>query len=125
MNINNKQDLDLPSDIDMSHKEEDITCYKAFFKGLVLFRMGEIFEKGGETWFDGTLVNQNHEEAVKYYRLCIKTLGDAFIHANEHLLNLYQQGYVEDPKQETECRYNIAFLNRHSNDDEWDAPITK
>ena len=39
----------------------------------------------------------------------------AFLEANEQLLKLYEQGLFEDWREETECRYNIAFVNRHSN----------
>ena len=87
-------------------------------KGYMFSRLAEMYERG-----EG--VPQDYEEAARYYQLSIRALGDAFLDANENLLSLYERGLVEDSKHETECRYNIAFINRHQNDDEWDDPITE
>lgn len=55
------------------------------------------------------------EVAAEGYRHTIQETRQAFLEANEQLLKLYEQGLLEDWREETECRYNIAFVNRHSN----------
>jgi len=121
MKNNNKFDFETLFEIAMSHDsrqvQRNVDCDE-LMKGYMFFRLAEMCEHG-----EG--VPQDYEEAAKYYRLGINVLGDAFLGANENLLNLYERGLIKDSKHETECRYNIAFINRHQNDDEWDAPITE
>lgn len=121
MENNKKIDFETLFEIAMGHDSRQTqrsVDSNELMKGYMFSRLAEMYERG-----EG--VPQDYEEAARYYQLSISALGDAFLDANENLLSLYKRGLVEDSKHETECRYNIAFISRHPNDDEWDSPITE